>query len=110
MKIDWHEELIKRGFKLLVSNTSIGFYGCYKDDKFIFSGSIEYERKGKILDPDFEPKFVDKKMIMKYYPDDAVQVFYPFIRTEDDKRPNHKFNSVRIADLIELDQYINQQI
>ena len=109
--MNWSEELLKRGFKPLCSFSYWSNWGYYKDDKFIFSGAILYEKKGKILDADFEPKYISGKSVDdKYYPDDAIQVFYPFIKSEDDKRPNAKHNSIRIINEEELDNYINARL
>ncbi len=107
--MNWHEELSKLGFKLLSSTSYYTNWGYYKDDKFIFLGSIEHERKGKILEPDFDLKYIDKKMVCRYYPDDAVQVFCPFIRTDNDKRPNSK-PFIVLRNIEEVKRYIAELV
>lgn len=101
MKMNWHDELINRGFASLDSTTRT--YGNGK-----FTGSVVCEKDGKVLDPDYEPKYVSGKIVTdhKYYPDDAKEIFCPFLKELHDERSKARVNSVRIRTVEELDEYI----
>lgn len=95
-KIDWHKELLDRGFEYLHESTRT--YG-YKSGKM--TGSIRHEKDGRIMEPDYEPKFIGGKRTVILYPKNAIEIFVPFFADE-------KFQSVRLRSLIELDEYIKK--
>lgn len=91
--MNWHEELQKRGFQFLCSSTRT--YG-YNNGKLLFTGSIEIERKNKItiITPDDKIQESDK------------EVFCPFIHGDDERKPNINYQTVRIRNTEELDNYL----
>lgn len=62
-----------------------------------FTGSIELERRGKLI-------FVtpDEKSQK-----DDVEVFCPFIGSDNEKRLNHKYQSIVLRSIKDLDNHIN---
>lgn len=90
--MNWHEELLKRGFTFLESSTKT--YG-YKFGKARFTGSIVHEKwDGKFWTIVDEPG------------KNVKEIFCPFIKAEDEKRPNHKHQTVRLRNAEDLNNYI----
>jgi len=90
--MEFHDELIKRGFSVLDSGTRT--YGNGK-----LTGSIVFEKpeKGSI---DGNGTIVDKKE------ENTIEIFCPFIKADDLTRPNRNFQTVRLRSLEDLDKYL----
>lgn len=86
--MDWNEELLKRGFSIMESTTRS--YGYEKK----FTGSLVYENsKGNIMD---EPG------------KDSKEIFCPFLHANDDSKPNRNFQTVRLRNMEEIDEFIGK--
>lgn len=101
---------MRLGLKPLISTTYYSTWGYYRNDILLFSGSVEHEKKGKILEADFDLKYNGNKMECKYYPDDSEQIFCPFIRTDNDKRPNERYQSIRLKNIEDVERYIAELV
>lgn len=88
--MNWNEELPKLGFAILESTTKT--YGYYVNEKCMFTGSIVYENsKGNIVDE------VGK---------DVKEIFCPFIHADDPRKPNTKYQTIRLKNLQDLNEFI----
>lgn len=83
-----HDELIKRGFILL--HTLTRTYG---------NGNIT----GSIVNEKWDGKFLN---IVDEPTKNTKEVFCPFIHSDDDKKPNNKFNSIRLRNENDLNNYL----
>jgi hypothetical protein len=90
--MDWHEELLKRGFCLLESSTRT--YGNGK-----ITGSLVFEKPDK-NSMTKDGIIVDKK------DKDANEIFCPFIQADDDRKPNYNYQTVRLRNEKDLDEYL----
>lgn len=90
--MNWHEELLKRGFTLLESNTRT--YGNGK-----ITGSIVFEKKDK-------ESLTGDGIIVEKKTDDSIEIFCPFIKADDDKKPNTNFQTVRWRTEDDLNRYL----
>lgn len=87
--MNWNEELPKRGFSILELTTRTYGYG---NEKYVFTGSIVYENsKGNVVDE------LGK---------DAIEIFCPFIHADDERKPNTKFQTIRLRSPKDLDEFI----
>lgn len=85
----WHDALVRRGFSIMESTTRTYKYGNVPHS---FTGSLVYENsKGAIVD---EPG------------KDTGEIFCPFLHADDDSKPNRNFQTMRLRNLMELDEYL----
>lgn len=92
MEINWHEELLKRGFISLESGTRT--YGNGK-----FTGSIVFE--------EWDGKFFT---IAEKAGKDTKEIFCPFLHGAEKNRPNINFQTIRIRNIEDLEKYINASV
>lgn len=86
--MNWHEELLKRGFVCLESNTR-----TYGNGKFT----------GSIVDESWDGKFFT---IAEKPGKNTKEIFCPFLHGEVKDRPNKNFNETRLRNTEDLDKYL----
>lgn len=87
--MNWHEELLKRGFEILESSTKTYGYGNIPNR---FIRSLVYENsKGNIVDEESK---------------DVKEIFCPFLHSDDERKPNTNFQTIRLRGLEDLDNFI----
>lgn len=86
--INWHEELTKRNFLLLEESTKT--YGNGK-----FTGSICYEK--------WDGKFFT---IVEEMGKNVSEIFCPFLHGNNPNRPNKNYQTVRLRNTQDLDEYL----
>lgn len=92
IKINWHEELLKRGFISLESGTRT--YGL-KSEKISFTGSI--------VDEQWDGKFFT---IAEKKGKNTKEIFCPFLHATENNRPNMNFQTIRLRNEEDLDNYL----
>lgn len=88
--MNWNEELLNRGFIILESTTRTYAYG---NEKYGFTGSIVYENaKNNIVDESGK---------------DAKEIFCPFLHADDERKPNTNFQTIRLRNLGDVEEFIS---
>ena len=87
-EINWHDELLKRGFVSLESTTR-----TYGNEKFT----------GSVVDEHWDGKFFT---IAEKKGKNTKEVFCPFLHGTESNRPNLNFNEIRLRSTEDLDNYI----
>lgn len=94
-KIDWHEELLKCGFRSLESTTR-----TYGNEKFT----------GSVVDENWDGKFFT---ISEKKGKNTKEVFCPFIHDESEKSMNvskGEYQSIRLRNIEDLKNYIHASV
>lgn len=90
--MNWHNELLKRGFEVMESSTR-----TYGNGKFT----------GSIVDESWDGKYFT---IAEKKGKNTKEVFCPFLHGETNDRPNKNFNEIRLRNEEDLDKYINAEM